>query len=127
MLSTSQRAPGYRFQYHVPPTPLPASNTRADKPSPRSLWSMYMPANPAPTMTASMAYEDTALREDLGEPQRDVRKCLQRNGRGAAHETLEIAIPCALRRAIHLDVLARAVDDPVLGNQRFRIEANLRR
>ena len=33
MLSTSQRAPGYRFQYQVPPTPVPLSNTRADRPS----------------------------------------------------------------------------------------------
>src|SRR6267154_1196332 len=53
MLSTSQRAPGYRFQYQVPPTPPPASNTRAEKPSPRRRCSMYIPAKPAPTMTAS--------------------------------------------------------------------------
>ena len=53
MLSTSQRAPGYRFQYQVPPTPLPASNTRAEKPSPRRRCSMYIPAKPAPTTTAS--------------------------------------------------------------------------
>ena len=32
MLSTSQRAPGYRFQYQVPPTSPPCSKTRAVKP-----------------------------------------------------------------------------------------------
>ena len=36
MLSTSQRAPGYRFQYQVPPTPSPASKTRTVKPAFRS-------------------------------------------------------------------------------------------
>ena len=55
MLSTSQRAPGYRFQCHVPPTPLPASYTRAESPTWRRRWSMYSPARPAPTMTASKA------------------------------------------------------------------------
>src|SRR4051794_503050 len=53
MLSTSQRAPGYLFQYHVPPTPEPASNTRAENPSERSWCSMYIPAKPAPTTMAS--------------------------------------------------------------------------
>src|ERR1700722_5460760 len=53
MLSTSQRAPGYRFQYQVPPTPSPASKTRAEKPAARSRYSMYSPAKPAPTTTAS--------------------------------------------------------------------------
>src|ERR1700686_101606 len=37
----------------VPPTPPPASNTRAQKPSPRRGCSMYIPAKPAPTTTAS--------------------------------------------------------------------------
>ena len=40
MLSTSQRAPGYLFQYQVPPMPPPASRTRAEYPSPRSLYNM---------------------------------------------------------------------------------------
>ena len=53
MLSTSQRAPGYRFQYQVPPTPDAASITLAVNPVERSLWSMYRPAKPAPTITAS--------------------------------------------------------------------------
>ena len=35
MLGTSHRAPGYRFQYQVPPTPSPASTTWAEKPSSR--------------------------------------------------------------------------------------------
>ena len=53
MLSTSQRAPGYRFQYQVPPTSPPASNTWALKPSSRRWCSMHRPPKPAPTMTAS--------------------------------------------------------------------------
>lgn len=40
MLSISQRAPGYPFQYHVPPTPEAASTIRAVKPFCRSLNSM---------------------------------------------------------------------------------------
>src|ERR1700688_4694034 len=53
MLSTSHRAPGYRFQYQVPPTSPPCSKTRTDSPSPRSRYSMYSPAKPAPTTTTS--------------------------------------------------------------------------
>lgn len=52
-LSESHRAPGYRFQYHVPPTPSPASNARTDSPRPRSRYSMYSPAIPAPITAAS--------------------------------------------------------------------------
>src|SRR6476469_5220319 len=52
--SESQRAPGYRFQYQVPPTSSPASNTWTRRPiSSRSLTFMYMPANPAPITTTS--------------------------------------------------------------------------
>jgi hypothetical protein len=36
MLSESQRAPGYRFQYQVPPTPEPASTPRTEKPASRN-------------------------------------------------------------------------------------------
>src|SRR4051812_18559698 len=64
MLSTSQRAPGYRFQYQVPPTPPPASNTRAERPSPRRRCSMYIPAKPAPTTTASKTAPTSAARFD---------------------------------------------------------------
>src|SRR4051812_15233345 len=63
MLSTSQRAPGYRFQYHVPPTPPPASNPCTRQPSPRSLCSAYRPANPAPTTTTSSS---RTSREGIG-------------------------------------------------------------
>src|SRR3954454_10103290 len=53
-LSESHRAPGYRFQYQVPPTPPAASYTRTDKPIWfRSRCSMYRPENPAPITTAS--------------------------------------------------------------------------
>src|SRR5438105_2244860 len=67
MLSTSQRAPGYRFQYQVPPTPPPASNARAEKPSERSRCSMYIPAKPAPTTTASKTAPASAGRSGPGE------------------------------------------------------------
>mgnify|MGYP001119617708 CR=1 FL=1 len=53
MLTMSQRAHGYRFQYHVPPTSSAASYTFAVNPSPRSRCSMYMPAKPPPTMMTS--------------------------------------------------------------------------
>src|SRR3954468_13474827 len=66
MLSTSQRAPGYRFQYQVPPTPPPASNTRAEKPSPRRRCSMYIPAKPAPTTTASKTAPTSGARSGRG-------------------------------------------------------------
>src|SRR5262245_60234267 len=52
--SESQRAPGYRFQYHVPPTVEPASYTRTRRPRvSRRDFSMYMPEKPAPITTAS--------------------------------------------------------------------------
>src|SRR5882762_9371556 len=54
MLGTSQRAPGYRFQYQVPPTPSPVSNAWTDRPASRALCTMYMPAKPAPTTTTSL-------------------------------------------------------------------------
>src|SRR4051794_1115281 len=59
MLWTSQRAPGDRFQNHVPPTPSPISNTVALKPCWRSLCSMYKPEKPAPTTTASKSTTPT--------------------------------------------------------------------
>ncbi len=49
----STRAPGYRFQYHVPPTPLPPSSTRTDSPWARMRCSALSPAKPAPTMITS--------------------------------------------------------------------------
>ena len=49
----SHRAPGYRFQYHVPPTSSAASSTTALKPARRMRTSWYIPANPAPTITTS--------------------------------------------------------------------------
>src|SRR4051794_22939476 len=55
MLSTSQRAP----------TPPPASNTRAENPSERSRCSMYIPAKPAPTTTASKTAAVSAGRSGL--------------------------------------------------------------
>src|SRR5579863_3051109 len=55
MRSTSQRAPGSRFQYQVPPTSPPCSKTFTENPSLRSRWSMYMPAKPAPTTITSQA------------------------------------------------------------------------
>src|ERR1700712_1311902 len=53
MLSTSQRAPGYAFQYQVPPTSGAASRTATLRPCCRRRCSMYIPENPAPmTMTS---------------------------------------------------------------------------
>src|SRR5229473_4003050 len=49
----SQRAPGYRFQYQVPPTSLASSNTAVVKPALRNRYRRYRPANPAPTTTTS--------------------------------------------------------------------------
>src|ERR1019366_3914279 len=49
----SHRAPGYRFQYQVPPTSSAASTTLVEKPSCRRRWSKYSPENPAPTTTTS--------------------------------------------------------------------------
>src|ERR1022692_1135939 len=49
----SQRAPGYRFQYQVPPTSPAASNTLVDMPSCRRRYSRYNPEKPAPTTTTS--------------------------------------------------------------------------
>src|SRR5258705_2186825 len=61
MLSTSQRAPGYRFQYHVPPTLSPASKHRTVKPACRNLWTAYIPAKPAPMTTASWSGGDSVI------------------------------------------------------------------
>src|SRR6266851_8571506 len=49
----SQRAPGYRFQYQVPPTSSASSNTTVVKPALRNRCRRYRPANPAPTTTTS--------------------------------------------------------------------------
>ena len=51
MVSESQRAPGYRFQYQVPPTPLPLEDVHGTPA--RNRCTMYMPAKPAPITTAS--------------------------------------------------------------------------
>src|SRR6266700_2549522 len=65
----SQRAPGYRFQYQVPPTSPASSNAMAENPSSRSRYSMYRPENPAPTTatstsagTAADPFPDVAIR-----------------------------------------------------------------
>src|SRR5262245_25354397 len=49
----SQRAPGYRFQYQVPPTSSAASKACAEYPDWRRRWSRYSPENPVPTTTTS--------------------------------------------------------------------------
>src|ERR1700704_4846230 len=49
----SQRAPGYRFQYQVPPTSSASSNTTVVKPASRNRCRRYRPANPAPTTATS--------------------------------------------------------------------------
>ena len=49
----SQRAPGYRFQYQVPPTSSASSNTSVVKPALRNRCRRYRPANPAPTTATS--------------------------------------------------------------------------
>src|ERR1700743_1527143 len=49
----SQRAPGYRFQYQVPPTSSASSNTTVAKPALRNRCRRYSPANPAPTTATS--------------------------------------------------------------------------
>ena len=49
----SQRAPGYLFQYQVPPTSSAVSSTRVENPRPRRRCSRYSPAMPAPTTTTS--------------------------------------------------------------------------
>src|SRR5260370_8415007 len=51
----SQRAPGYRLQYQVPPTSSADSSATAVKPARRRRWSRYRPAKPAPT-TATSTY-----------------------------------------------------------------------
>ena len=48
--------PGYRFQYHVPPTSPPFSQNRTSvNPASRSLYQSSRPANPAPTTTISQS------------------------------------------------------------------------
>src|SRR5947209_8774148 len=49
----SQRAPGYRFQYQVPPTSSASSNATVVKPALRSRCRRYRPAKPAPTTVTS--------------------------------------------------------------------------
>src|SRR5712671_277584 len=49
----SQRAPGYRFQYQVPPTSSASSNATVVKPALRNRCRRYRPANPAPTTATS--------------------------------------------------------------------------
>src|ERR1700674_114888 len=49
----SQRAPGYRFQYQVPPTSPASSSTAVLKPALRNRCRRYRPANPAPTTATS--------------------------------------------------------------------------
>src|SRR5215510_851312 len=49
----SQRAPGYRFQYQVPPTSSASSNATAAKPALRRRCRRYRPAKPAPTTATS--------------------------------------------------------------------------
>src|SRR6185436_5388329 len=56
---------GIAVQYQVPPTSSAVSITRAEKPSVRSLCSMYRPANPAPTTTTSGALLRSARSADL--------------------------------------------------------------
>src|SRR3982074_184705 len=49
----SQRAPGYRFQYQVPPTSSASSNSTVVKPALHNRCRRYRPANPAPTTATS--------------------------------------------------------------------------
>ena len=56
----SQRAPGYQFQYQVPPTSEAVSKTTVVKPSCRRRCSRYSPENPAPTTTTSTSEDATS-------------------------------------------------------------------
>src|ERR1700733_3397469 len=49
----SQRAPGYRFQYQVPPTSSASSSATTVKPALRRRCRRYRPAKPAPTTATS--------------------------------------------------------------------------
>jgi hypothetical protein len=51
MDAVSHCAPGYRFQYHVPPKPPPFSMIRTSTPASRSRAATTRPANPPPTHT----------------------------------------------------------------------------
>ena len=52
--STSQRIPGYRFQYHVPPKSAPFSMIRmSSTPAWRRRPAAMSPENPPPTMATS--------------------------------------------------------------------------
>ena len=52
-LSESVLAPGYRFQYQVPPTLVPASNALAETPRLPSSYNIRIPPKPVPTTKAS--------------------------------------------------------------------------
>src|SRR5882757_3611173 len=59
----SQRAPGYRFQYQVPPTSSASSSTTDVNPASRSRCRRYRPANPAPTTATSTWWAPLVARE----------------------------------------------------------------
>src|SRR5258708_30373350 len=58
----SQRAPGYRFQYQVPPTSSASSNTTVVKPALRNRCRRYRPANPAPTTVPPIKREALTMK-----------------------------------------------------------------
>ena len=49
--AVSHCAPGYRFQYHVPPKPPPFSMIRTSTPASCSRAAVTRPAKPPPTQT----------------------------------------------------------------------------
>ena len=51
MDAVSHCAPGYRFQYQVPPKPPPFSMILTSTPASRSRAAVTRPANPPPTQT----------------------------------------------------------------------------
>src|SRR5665213_397378 len=53
MVWMSQRAPGYRFQYQVPPTSPASSSSTVERPALRNRCRRYRPAKPAPTTATS--------------------------------------------------------------------------
>ena len=71
----SQRAPGYRFQYQVPPTSSAVSSTMALNPARRIRTSSYIPANPAPTITTSTS---VVLLSVISSPSIDTRPTVSR-------------------------------------------------
>lgn len=56
-MAYSDIAPGYWFQYQVPPTSPAASMALVLSPSSRSRFSWYRPPKPAPTTSASISWE----------------------------------------------------------------------